>query len=406
VAAPAERRRLTLAQARRLALGAQGLDRPRPAGRVDVRHLRRVVADLGLLQLDYVNVLVPAHYLVLFSRLGPYDRSLFDDFVYRRRELTEAWARERSVVPVETWPLLHHRRQEHRPRPWGFRKFLTANPEYVKDVLDRVRAHGPLTPDDVAEPEGVEKHLDHTWFGTGAAKAVLEAHFGFGDLAIADRLKNFARVYDVVERVVPQEHRAHRVGTEEAQRRLLLTAARGHGVATAGDLADYWRMKVTAARPRLAELVAAGELLEADVEGWTETAFLDPSARLPRRVDAASLLSPFDPLVWTRARVARLFELDYVVELFVPAKKRRWGYYVLPFLLGDRLVARVDLKAERGDGRVHVAAAYRESHAEADVVAAALAAELRTLAAWLGLDEISVGRRGDFTAPLRAALRS
>jgi len=407
VAKQAERRRrLSLAQARRMALGAQGFDRPRPAGRVDVRHLRRVVRDLSLLQLDYVNVLVPAHYLVLFSRLGPYDRSLFDDLVYRRRELTEQWARERSVVPVETWPLLRHRRDNHRPRPWGFDKFLAANPAYVEDLLARVRQHGPVTPDDLPEPEGVEKHLDHTWFGTGVAKAVLEAHFGFGGLAIADRLKNFARVYDLAERVVPEEHLTKRVERRDAQRALLLAAAHGHGVATAGDLADYYRIKVSVARRHLAELVAAGELQEAEVEGWKETAFLHPEARLPRRIEAATLLSPFDPVAWTRDRVARLFGFDYVVELFVPRAKRRWGYYVLPFLLGDRLVARVDLKAERTDARLHVAAAYREPHADAGTVATALAAELRTLAAWLDLAEVSVGRRGDFTAPLRAALRA
>jgi hypothetical protein len=389
-----------------MALGAQGLDRPRPAGRVDVRHLRRVVRDLSLLQLDYVNVLVPAHYLVLFSRLGPYDRSLFDDLVYRRRELTEQWARERCVVPVETWPLLRHRRDSHRPRPWGFHRFLDANPDYVADLLARVHEHGPVTPGDLPEPAGVEKHLDHEWFGTGVAKAVLEAHFGLGTLAIADRLKNFARVYDLAERVVPREHRERRVERRDAERALLLAASRGHGVATAGDLADYYRLKVSVARRRLAELVAAGELEEVEVEGWKETAFLHPEARLPRRIGAATLLSPFDPVVWTRDRVARLFGFEYVVELFVPRAKRRWGYYVLPFLFGDRLVARVDLKAERADERLHVAAAYREPHADAATVAAALASELRTLAAWLGLTEVSVGRRGDLTAPLRKALKS
>jgi len=389
-----------------MALGAQGFDRPRPAGRVDVRHLRRVVRDLSLLQLDYVNVLVPAHYLVLFSRLGPYDRTLFDDLVYRRRELTEQWARERSVVPVETWPLLRHRRDHHRPRPWGFEKFLAANPAYVADLLARVREHGPVTPDDLPEPGEVERHLDHTWFGSGVAKAVLEAHFGFGGLAVADRLKNFARVYDLAERVVPEKHRERRVERRDAQRALLLAAARGHGVATAGDLADYYRLKVSVARRRLAELVTAGELQEAEVEGGKETAFLHPEARLPRRIEAATLLSPFDPVIWTRDRVARLFGFDYVVELFVPRAKRRWGYYVLPFLLGDRLVARVDLKAERADERLHVAAAYREPDADAETVAAALARELQILSTWLGLADVSVGRRGDFTAPLRKALRA
>jgi uncharacterized protein YcaQ len=398
---PMSRDHLSLSEARRIALTAQGFDRPRPNGRVDVRHLRRTIRQLGLVQIDYVNVLVPAHYQVLFSRLGAYDRALFHDLVYRRREFTEQWAHEASILPVETWPLLRHRMEVHRVRPYGFEVFLEKNAAYVDRVLDEVRTRGPLTADELPEPDGTIRRIEGAWHAS-VPRAVLEAHFGRGALAVADRRPNFARVYDLAERVVPADHHGRQVGREESQRELLRQAARGHGVGTAADLADYYRMPVREARPRLAELVAAGELDEVRVEGWREPAYLHPQARLPARIDASTLLSPFDPVIWFRARAARLFDFDYRVEIFVPREKHRWGYYVLPFLLGDRLVARVDLKADRSERRLLVPAAYLERGAEAGVVADALAAELRTLAGWLGLDSVAVGTRGDFARQLAA----
>jgi len=407
---------LTLSEARRIALAAQGFDRPRPR-RVEASQLCRTVRQLGLLQIDYVNVLVPAHYLVLFSRLGPYDKSCLDSLIYRRREFTEQWAHERSIVPVESWPLLRHRMETHRVRPWGFEKFLEKNPDYVDWVLNEVRARGPLTADDLPEPGGMPKlagvwnvsrdprRMSDKWgWGLAVKTQVLEAHFGRGKLAVADRQPNFARMYDLAERVIPPEHHRRKVRGEQAQRELLRLAARSHGVGTAGDLADYYRMPIREARQRLAELVKAGELREVRVEGWREPAYLYPQARQPRRIEASTLLSPFDPVVWTRARVARLFDFDYRIEIFVPQPKRRWGYYVLPFLLGDRLVARVDLKADRTERRLLVLAAYLEPDAKPGVVADALAAELRTMAAWLGLDSVAVGRRGGFARPLAAAV--
>ncbi len=398
---------LSLSEARRIALEAQGFNRPRPNGRVDVRHLRRTIRQLGLLQIDYVNVLAPAHYQVLFSRLGPYARPRLDDLVYRRREFTETWAHEASIVPVETWPLLRHRRETHRVRPWGFEKFMERNRDYVESVLEEIRARGPLTANDLPELEGTPRRIADRWgWGLAVKKSVLEAHFGFGRLAVAERLPNFARTYDLAERVIPPEHLRRRVGREKAQRELLCLAARAHGVGTAGDLADYYRMPIRDARARVAELVEAGDLREARVEGWREPAYLHPAARPPRRIDAAALLSPFDPVVWTRARAARLFEFDYRAEMFVPQAKRSWGYYVLPFLLGDRLVARVDLKADRGERRLLVQAAHIEPAAEPGAAAAALAAELRAMAAWLDLDAVSVRRRGGFARPLAAAVRA
>ncbi|HEX6739785.1 MAG TPA: crosslink repair DNA glycosylase YcaQ family protein [Vicinamibacteria bacterium] len=395
---------IPLAEARRLALAAQGFDRPRPR-RPGAAHVRAAIHRLGLVQIDYANVLVPAHYQVLFSRLGDYRRPLLDELVHRRREFTEQWAHEASILPVDAWPLLRHRMETHRVRPWGFERFLAKHPAYVAEVLAAVRARGALTAEEAPPPPGPERRIPGSWFGT-IARAVLEALFGRGTLAVADRRPNFARAYDLAERVIGAAHLEHRLTAEEAQRELLRRAARAHGVGTAADLADYYRMPVRAARPRLAELVERGALVETRVEGWREVAYLDPQARAPRRIEAASLLSPFDPLVWFRPRCARLFGFDYRVELFVPPAQRRWGYYVLPFLHRERLAARVDLKSDRPARALRVAAAYRERHAAAGPVAEALAAELHTMARWLGLESVSVAPRGDFARPLAAAVRA
>jgi uncharacterized protein YcaQ len=395
---------LSLVEARRLALAAQGFDRPRPSGRIDIRHLRHTIRQLGLLQIDYVNVLVPAQYQVPFSRLGPYEKSHLDELIYRRREFIEQWAHEASIVPVESWPLLAHRRETHRVRPYGFEKFLDQYPEYVAWILDEVRTRGALCADDIPDRDGIPQRIVGSWHAS-VARAVLEAHFARGALAVADRRADFARTYDLAERLIPQVHHGREIGREESQRELLRLAARAYGVATADDLADYYRMPVLQARPRLAELVEAGALRELRVEGWRQPAYLHPDARLPGRVDAATLLSPFDPLIWYRARAERLFDFEYRIEIFVPESKRRWGYYVLPFLLGDRLVARVDLKAERKERRLIVMAAHIEAHARTGRIAESLAGELATMAEWLGLESVQVERRGDLARALSAAVR-
>jgi uncharacterized protein YcaQ len=394
---------LSLSDARRLALAAQGFDRPRPR-RVTVRHLADAIRRLGLLQLDFVNVLVPAHYQVLFSRLGPYRRALLRDAVYVRGAFTEQWAHEASIVPMDAWPLLRHRRETHRPRPWGFDRFLADNPAYVRRVVAAVRRRGALTAADLPAPAGVSRRIrGDAWVGT-VPRATLEALFGRGTLAVADRRPNFARVYDLAERVIPAEHHGRLLHREEAQRELLRRAARAQGVATAADLADYFRLSPREARPRIAELVEERALEEVRVEGWREPAYLAAGSGAPRAVSAAALLSPFDPVIWHRPRAARLFDFDYRLEIYTPAPRRRWGYYVLPFLLGDRIVARVDLKADRTEGRLLVAAAYRERHADREHVARALAAELRTVAAWLDLESVVVEPRGDLARTLAAAL--
>ncbi len=395
---------LSLSEARRVALAAQGFDRARPA-RVDARHVRRAVRQLGLLQIDYVNVLGPAQYQVLFSRLGPYEKSRADEILYRAGEFTEAWAHEASIVPVESWPLLRYRREEDRVRPWGFEKFLEQNESYVDSLLSEVRKRGPLTAADLKEPDGMPRRRG-TWWQRSVPRLVLEGHFCRGRLAVTQRMPNFSREYDLTDRVVPREHYRRKITREESHRELLRLAARSHGVSTAGDLADYYRISIREVRPRLAELVEAGELRQVRVEGWREPAYLHPQAKRPRRIDASALLSPFDPVIWYRERADRLFDFEYKIEIYVRGPQRRWGYYVLPFLLGDRLVARVDLKADRKQGRLLVQAAHIESKADPDEVAPALTRELRTLASWHGLDSVSVGRRGGFARPLAAAVRA
>jgi uncharacterized protein YcaQ len=396
---------LSLSEARRIALAAQGFDRPRPNGKVTASHLRNVIRRLGLVQIDFVNVLTPAHYLIPFSRLGAYKKSLFDEVVYKRREFTEQWAHEASILPVETWPLLRHRMEIHRVRPWGFEKFLKERGEYVERVLGEVRSRGSLCADDLPGPEGMSRRLEGAWIGT-IPRAVLEALFGQGILAVTERRPNFARAYDLAERVIPAAHHGRKVEREDAQRELMRLSARAHGLGAATDLADYYRMPIREARQRIAELIEAGELREARVEGWREPAYLHARARAPRRVEASALLSPFDPVVWHRPRAARLFGFDYRIEIYTPQEKRRWGYYVLPFLHGERLAARIDLKADRVNRKLLALSAHLEPGADAAVVAGALAAELRALADWLGLETLAVEGRAGFSRKLAAAVRA
>jgi uncharacterized protein YcaQ len=395
---------LSQSEARRIALAAQGLDRPRAAGPVDGKRLAATIRQLGLVQIDCVNILVPAHYQVLFSRHGPFDRLHLDDLVYRSRQFTEQWAHEASIIPVTTWPLLRHRMECHRVRPYGFENFIAENPAYVTWVLEQVRARGPLTADTLPPPDGHTRLGPEHWFRS-IPRAVLEAYFGQGVLAVANRLPNYARVYDLAENVLPADLLCRRVQLEEAQRQLLQQAARAHGVAAAGDLADYYRLSIGESRPRLAELVEAGVLRQVAVEGWREPGYLHRDAQLPRQVKGTALLSPFDPVIWSRQRVARLFNFDYRFEIFVPAAQRKWGSYVLPFLQGERLTARVDLNADRGMRRLLVVAAYGEPDADARTVVPALVAELKTLAAWLGLNRVAACCRGNLGRPLAAALR-
>ena len=396
---------LSAAQARRIALRATGLDAPRPAGRVDRRHLRRVVDRLGLVQLDSVNVLVRTQYLPFFSRLGPYDPALLDTMAYRDSELFEYWGHVASLVAADHHPLLRWRMDEgHAWR--GPTAAAARRPELVEALEAEVLANGPLSASDL--DGGGRKG---PWWGWGDTKRVLEHLFWEGRIG-ASRRGNFERVYCHPADCLPADVlAAPSPGEVDAKRRLLLLAARAHGVGTARDLADYWRQPIVESRRLLAELVSDGELQAVDVEGWSEPAYLHPEATLPRSVDACALVSPFDQAMWERSRVERLHDFRYTIEIYVPAPKRRYGYYVLPFLLGDTYVARVDLKADRRGRQLLV----RSAHAEEDldrrgtdpgVVAERLAGELRAMAGWLGLDDVTVEARGDLAPILADRLRA
>lgn len=395
---------LSLYEARRISLAAQGFARPRPDNAADIRQIRRVIQQLGLLQLDFVNVLVPAHYMVLFSRLGEYPQDALARLVYRRREFIEHWAHEASIVPMELWPLLEYRRQDYKPYPNSPIMKIKGKSKYLSQVIDLVEEHGPLTSQDLPPIAG-PRRKPGDWHRS-VPRWALECHFGSGRVAVADRLPNFQRVYDLPERLFDARHLEKRIPRHEAQRELLRLAAEAYGVATLHDLADYYRMSPREAAPRIAELVESGKLRQVAVENWQAPAFMASAARVPRRLECAALLSPFDPVVWFRPRAERLFDFHYRIEIYVPAAKRKWGYYVLPFLLDERIVARVDLKADRQNGQLLVLAAHPEANIDERRAASKLAIELYALAAWLGLGRVKVSRRGTFARQLADCVKS
>jgi uncharacterized protein YcaQ len=390
---------LSLAQARRLALAAQGFTDPRPTGRVDRRHLRRVLDRIGIIQIDSVNVLVRSQELPLFARLGPHPRSLIPDAT-ADGELYEYWVHEATHVPTEHYHL--HRWHMARDHKWGrYFQLRERRPGYIEEVLQRVADEGPLAAGDLEQRVGKKG----TWWDWDDGKVALEHLFWSGQISARRRPSDFARIYDLTERVIPAHVLARPVPTEsEARKELLVLAARHHGVGTMDDLTDYHRQKNAPCKPLLAELVEEGRLLPARVEGWDKPAFVHPDAARPRRVAARALLSPFDPVVWHRDRALRLFGFHYRIEIYVPQPKRQYGYYVLPFLLGDRLVARVDLKADRAAGSLLVPGAFGELGVPTAEVADALAVELASMAGWLGLQRVVVGGRGDLAAPLGRAV--
>jgi uncharacterized protein len=396
--------RLTLAQARRVALASIGFADPRPTGVPDRRTLRRVVARTGLFQIDSVNVLTRAHYLPMFSRVGPYPVALLDRAAYRApRELFEYWGHEASLLPVDVQPLMRWRMAEAHEQAWGrMVRLARERPTFVADVLAEVRARGPLSAGDVEKVHGeAVPRQAGPWWDWSHVKAALEYLFWAGEITTASR-RGFERLYDVPERVLPAYVLDTPTPTRaEAQRGLVLRAARSFGVATEKDLRDYYRLSVADARAALSSLVGDGDLLPVRVDGWRQPAYLHPAARVPRRVQARALVAPFDPLVWERERTERLFGFRYRIEIYVPAPQRVHGYYVLPFLLGDRLVARVDLKADRQAGVLRVQAAYAEPDAPAST-APELVAELRSLAGWLGLESVLAAGRGDLDLRLPA----
>lgn len=389
---------MRIGEARRIALAAQGFHKARPA-RVTARQLEAAVRRIAPLQLDFVNVLTPAHYLIPYSRLGPYSRPALHALLYEDGGFTEQWAHEAAVIPVETWPLLKHRMERHRARPDGVEELLRRHAGYSCAVMAAIRDRGPLAAHELPEPPAELARFKGTWIGS-FQRALLEAHFGWGQLASANRMANFTRSYDLAERLIPAEHFGRELSREEAQRELMLRAARAHGVGTAADLGDYYRLPITEARQAVARLAEEGQLERVEVEGWREAAYLHPEAERPRRVRASSLLSPFDPLVWFRPRASRLFGFDYRIEIYTPAAKRKYGYYVLPFLQDERITARVDLKADRAAGVLRVMAAHVEAGEDGGRVAGALLEELWTLAGWLELEGVEVEQKGNLARHL------
>ena len=391
--------RLSAAQARRVALAAQGLSRPRPDGPTNRRHLRKVIQHTNALQIDSVNVLTRAHYLPAWSRIGAYSRESLDGMAYRDRELFEYWGHEAALLPISTHPLWRWQmaRAQNLVDRWGhIQTVLREAPGLVDHVLDIVRAKGPVSARDIAQEETRSKN---NWgWNWSREKTVLEYLFYAGLVTTADR-RNFERVYDITERVIPRAILDLPTPSEdEAHRQLLLIAARSSGIATLSDLADYFRLRVPVARPRVDELVEAGQLLPVEVAGWGKTAYVVPDIAVPRRAEGRALLVPFDPLIWARDRTERLFGFHYRIEIYVPAAKRLHGYYVLPFLLGDALVARVDLKSDRPAGVLRVQSAWAEPDAPA-CTADALSDELSALAEWLGLDRVVASGRGSLALP-------
>jgi hypothetical protein len=396
---------LSLDRARRIALAAQGFTDPKPAGPVTRRHLRRVFDRVGLIQIDSVNVLQRSHYLPPFARLGAYPTSLLDDMAYRHRELFEYWGHEASLVPVRLYPLFRwHMARASEGDAWGrMTRMIRERPDYVQRVLADVRANGPIAISELHDPG--ERAGEGWGWNWKDGKVAMEYLFWAGEVAAAKRVR-FERRYDVPERVIPSQYlNAPEPTTEDAHRQLLEIGARSLGVGTVADIADYFRIRVPEARPRIHELEEEGALRRVQVEGWKQPAFLHRDSRQPRRVSAAALLSPFDSVVWFRDRMLRMFGMHYRIGIYTPAHLRTHGYYVLPFLLDEHLVARVDLKADRKQGVLLVQEAHLEDAREPADVAPALAVELRNMSDWLGLGgAVKVARRGPLARDLAAAL--
>lgn len=396
--------RLTAAQARRIAVAAQGFSEPRPAGPITRAHLKRLISRIQVLQLDSVSVAVRAHYAPVFSRLGPYDRDVLDRAAWGPRSarlLAEYWAHEAALMAVEDWPLLRWRMRQYRHGRWGTH-IVKANPELAERIVAAVAELGPSTAGQIEEHLAAEpKRKKGTWWTRSDTKWVAEALFASGVLTTATRV-GFARHYDLVERVLPANVLAREVDDDEAVRELTLRAATALGVGTEADIRDYFRLSAQQVKPAIAELCSAGEIERIDVDGWSAPAYLRAGRTVPRADRGTALLCPFDPLIFFRPRVERLFDFHYRIEIYTPAHKRRYGYYVWPLLLDGRLVARVDLKADRAGDSLRVLGAFGEAGVARPRVVDALAGELRSMASWLGLGGFSVSTRGDLAAPLRA----
>lgn len=396
--------RLNPPQARRIALAAQLIGRPKPVT-AGFRDVTRVIERLGQFQIDSVNVLARAHLTPLFSRLGPYDTGLLTRAAERPpRRLFEYWGHAASLIDTALAPALAMRMRRSVSQPWdAIRRILSTSPGLVDEIYARVAAEGPATARQLADAsDGRRGH----WWGWSDTKATVEWLLMIGRLSVAGRTGAFERRYDVIERVLPHHLLAEHLGDHEAYLTLVRRAARALGVASANCLTDYFRTRRVDTMAAISELERTGELIPARIDGWDKPVWLWHEAKRPREIAAATIVSPFDSLVFERARASALFGFDYRIEIYTPAPQRRYGYYVYPFVFGDSIDARVDLKADRARGTLLVQAAWIEAYAElrSEAVARSLASHLGEVATWLGLSEIAVVPRGDLAEPLARAL--
>ena len=389
-------------EARAITLVAQGFAEARPGiGAVGLSDFERVMRRLNIVQIDSVNVLVRAQYMPFFSRLGSYPLELLHRYAYEERNLFEYSVHQASLVPMEHLPMIRYRMEEWRPwRNWS--ELMESNPGILKSTVAEIRSRGPL---EVADIE--EKGERYGYWGTTTAKLVLETMLFQGRLAVSDRI-NSARRYDIFERVVPSDLMDRpSLPRIEAHRRMMKLAIVALGLGTVADCADYYRIRRADGAKAMEHLVERGEVERVHVEGIQDVMYAVPGVEAPERpLDASAIVSPFDSVAWFRDRLEWLFDFEYRIEIYTPVKKRRYGYYVLPFILGDRFVARVDLKADRSASVLRVPGAFLEEGCNEDQVAHRLASELKLMADWLELDRIVIGRRGGLTPALRAVVKS
>ncbi len=389
---------LSAAQARRVALAAQGFGRV--GATPGTRQLNLLLGRLGVLQLDSVNVFERSHYLPVFARLGAYDKTALDRLTFdRRSSYTEYWAHQAAVIPIEQRPLWHWSMQRWRSTTTDYGRWGAENPEMLDFLRAELREKGAMTAGQVEHDANVRRG---PWWGWSDVKTGLETLFMWGEVAVSGRAR-FERSYDLAERLIPAEVLGRDIPKHEAIRDLVSIAARALGVATVGDLADYFRLLQTPTKQAVTELVETGELLPVTVEGWDAQAWLHREARVPRRVETAALLSPFDPVVWNRQRTQRMFGFHYRIEIYTPEAKRIFGYYTLPMLIDEQLVGRIDLKSDRQAGVLRVQSAWREPGQHADL--ARVADLVRAAAAWQGLERIEVMGRGDLAGAVADAIR-
>ena len=383
---------LSIADARRIALAAQGFDTARPKTKATQRHVDALISRLGVIQIDSVNVLVRSQELPLFARLGNHDRNAIPKAT-EAQKLFEYWGHEAAHLPVDLHPLFRWKMDAARTGKvthWGLTSFYEENKAFVKRTLKHVTTNGPTTSRELS----TRTEKKGTWWDWDEAKVALEYLFLTGQLMSRGRGTDFARIYDTPERVLPQRIiEAATPSEHDARKQLLVRSAIAQGVATASDLADYYRQKLATVKPLIDELLEEGKLRVVGVEGWMEKAFVHHKAKLPKELHATALLSPFDSLVWCRPRNERLFNFHYRIEIYTPKEKRKFGYYVMPFMLNGEMVGRVDMKADRASGVLLAQSVHTEKGVKRSSINEALTAELEAMATWLGLDRVQIGRR-------------